>query len=268
MSLITSFFYLLSSYLKRINTFYLKKKRNYAVWYLTCNKTCRKHEVKKKRNGQSNQEAKAFLLQKNGISNNIFVSCFLFLLSPLHHLPLFCFFFQKASTSFSFTYPITRFSLKKTKIPNAKAKKALPLHKRPSRNNSPFSYSSCRSVREAVHLDSVLCYTPSRQRNLSFLAPDNSGLYLCLPCCSFCRILPRSFGSQHWVPQEWDPVLWKKKENYRTCSSWARTTPSITEAPKQCPGGFAVLWSRAPLLCLRHSAWKQNHFGETVLRRK
>lgn len=201
------------------------------------------------------------------------LTIYLFHVSYFYFLPLticLCsaFFFQKASTSFSFTYPITGFSLKKTKIPNAKAKKALPLHKRPSRNNSPFSYSSCRSVREAVHLDSVLCYTPSRQRHLSFLAPDNSGLYLCLQCCSFCRILPLSFGSQHWVPQEWDPVVWRKKVNYRTCSSWARTTPSIMEAPKQGPGGFAVLWSRAPLLCLRHPARKQNHFGETVLRKK
>lgn len=112
-----------------------------------------------KKNSQSNQEAKAFLLQKNGISNNIFVLCSLFLLSPPHHLPLFCFFFQKASTSFSFTHSITGFRLNKDKIPNAKTKKALPLHKRPSKNISPFSYSSCRFPREAVHLDSVLCYS-------------------------------------------------------------------------------------------------------------
>lgn len=49
MSFLTPFFYLLSSYLKGINNFYQKKKVNYAVWYLTCNKTGRKHEVRKKK---------------------------------------------------------------------------------------------------------------------------------------------------------------------------------------------------------------------------
>lgn len=186
MSLITSFFYLLSAYLKRINNFYLKKQLSYAVWYLTCDKTCRKHEVNKKRNSQSSQEAKAFLLQKNGISNNIFVSCFLFLLSPPHHLPLFCFFFfQKASTSFSFTHSITHSGWIKTKSPVPKPKKHYLFIKDRPKITLLF-LTSCRSLREAVHLHSVLCYIAPRRRNSSFLFPGYSGLYLCLQCCSFC----------------------------------------------------------------------------------
>lgn len=129
------------------------------------------------------------------------LTIYLFQVSYFYFLPLticLCsaFFSEKASTSFSFTHPITEFRLNLKKIPNAKAKKALPLHKRPSQNNSPFSYSSCRSLREAVHLNSVLCYTSFRQRNSSFLAAGSSGLYLCLQCCSFCQIFC-SFGSQH-----------------------------------------------------------------------
>lgn len=122
MSLITSFFYLLSSYLKRINNFYLKW--NYAVWYLACNKTCRKHEVKKKK-GTVNQTRKLKHFYYRKMAS---LTIYLFHVSYFYFLPFticLCsaFFFKKHPPHLASLTPSQDSAWKKPKSPMPKPKK-------------------------------------------------------------------------------------------------------------------------------------------------